>query len=74
MTRYIVHGVKYICENIMAEVHVSSKVNISTKKMRNESNNGKNKKISSLFKTQDSEDVIILKEDATNIWPKSVLR
>ena len=47
----------------MAEAYVNSKVT-STKKRKNDSNNtGKNKKISSLFKTQDNEEVIVLKED-----------
>ena len=48
----------------MAEAYVNSKVTSSGKKRKNESNNtGKNKNISFLFKTQDKEDVIVLKED-----------
>ena len=51
----------------MAGAYVNSKVSSSTKKRKNESNNtGKNKKISSLFKTQENEDVIVLKEDLIN--------
>ena len=47
----------------MAEAYVNSKVTSSTKKRKNESiNTGKNKKISSLFKTQDNKDVIVLRE------------
>ena len=59
----------------MAEAYVNSKVTSSTKKRKNESNNtGKNKKITSLFKTQDNEDVIVLKEDPRNNHPKSIMK
>ena len=59
----------------MAEAYVNSKVTSSIKKRNNESNNtGKNKKISSLFKTQDNEDVIVLKEDPRNPQIKSIMK
>ena len=59
----------------MAEAYVNRKVTSSTKKRKNESNNtGKNKKITSLFKSQDNEDVIVLKEDPRNNHPKSILK
>ena len=54
---------------------MNSKVTSTTKKRKYESNNtGKNKTISSLFKTQDNEDVIILKEDPRNPQPKSIMK
>ena len=59
----------------MAEAYVNSKVSSSGKKRKNESNNtGKNKKITSLFKTQENEDVIVLKEDPRNPPPKSIMK
>ena len=59
----------------MAEAYVNSKVSSTTKKRKNDSSNtGKNKKISSLFKTQDNEDVIVLKEDPRNPQPRSIMK
>ena len=59
----------------MAEAFVNSKVTSTTKKRKNDSSNtGKNKKISSLFKTQDNKDVIVLKEDPRNPQPKSIMK
>ena len=59
----------------MAEAYVNSKVNSSSKKRKNDSNNpGKNKKIPALFKTQENEDVIVLKEDPRNLQSKSALK